>query len=80
MIRTQVYLTEDLYFTVKIVAKRENKPAAQVIREKALIRFEKSAKGVSFTDCLVMAFADEYKTNLIFGFDDVFSKCGYQNP
>lgn len=36
----------------------------------------KSAKA-SFTDCLVMAFADFYETRDIFGFDAVFLKSGY---
>ncbi len=33
MIRTQVYLTEDLHHRINIQAKRENKPAARVIRD-----------------------------------------------
>ncbi|MBI2103616.1 hypothetical protein HYT59_01280 [Candidatus Woesebacteria bacterium] len=33
MIRTQVYLTDDLYQEVRFAAKRENKKPAQVIRE-----------------------------------------------
>lgn len=33
MIRTQVYLPKQLYQTIDLVAKRENKPKAQVIRD-----------------------------------------------
>lgn len=32
MIRTQVYLTEDLHQRISLQAKKENKPAAEVIR------------------------------------------------
>ncbi len=47
------------------------------IRNQALMLYEKQPASVSFTDCLVMAFADEYKTQLIFGFDSAFRKNGY---
>lgn len=33
MIRTQVYLPKQLYQTIDLVAKREKKPKAQVIRD-----------------------------------------------
>ncbi len=33
MIRTQVYLPKQLYQTIDLVAKKEKKPKAQVIRE-----------------------------------------------
>lgn len=33
MIRTQVYLPKQLYQTIDLVAKRERKPKAQVIRD-----------------------------------------------
>lgn len=33
MIRTQIYLTEDLYQEVNLVAKKEKKATAQTIRE-----------------------------------------------
>ncbi|MBI1863812.1 hypothetical protein HYS03_01235 [Candidatus Woesebacteria bacterium] len=32
MIRTQVYLTEDLYQTIRLKAKKEKRPTAQLIR------------------------------------------------
>jgi len=47
------------------------------LRKNALIKFKEQSESVSFTDCLVMAFADEYKTQLIFGFDSAFRKNGY---
>src|SRR3989344_4140371 len=42
------------------------------IRQKALDEFEKQPESVSFTDCIAMAFADEFETKEIFGFDEVF--------
>lgn len=33
MIRTQIYLTEDIYQEVRVAAKKEKKAAAQVVRE-----------------------------------------------
>lgn len=48
-----------------------------VIRQSALSKFKTQSNSVSFTDCIVMAFADEYQTKEIFGFDDVFRKNGY---
>lgn len=44
----------------------------------AIKRFRHQAKSVSFTDCLVMAFADFYETKDIFGFDEAFRKNGYR--
>ena len=43
----------------------------------ALKKFESLPEGVSFTDCLVMATADEYATHEIFGFDKQFEDAGY---
>ncbi|HLE50180.1 MAG TPA: PIN domain-containing protein [Patescibacteria group bacterium] len=48
------------------------------IREGALEIFRNQTQSVSFTDCLVMAFADHYHTKTIFGFDEVFRKNKYQ--
>ncbi|MBI2326892.1 PIN domain-containing protein [Candidatus Curtissbacteria bacterium] len=48
------------------------------IRKKTLEKFQRQPKSVSFTDCLVMAFADEFETNEIFGFDETFAKNGYK--
>lgn len=47
------------------------------IRETALGKFRNQPASVSFTDCLVMTFADEFETKEIFGFDSVFRKNGY---
>ena len=44
----------------------------------ALIKFEALPQSVSFTDCLVMAVADEYATSDIFGFDKQFADAGYK--
>ncbi|OGE09984.1 hypothetical protein A3A60_03865 [Candidatus Curtissbacteria bacterium RIFCSPLOWO2_01_FULL_42_26] len=48
-----------------------------LIRGSAFEKFQDQPKSVSFTDCLVMAFADDYETREIFGFDDAFRKNGY---
>ena len=40
-------------------------------------KFAKLPQSVSFTDCLVMATADEYETIDIFGFDKQFADAGY---
>src|SRR3954449_5287640 len=43
----------------------------------ALEKFGSLPQGVSFTDCLVMAVADEFSTPDIFGFDKQFADAGY---
>lgn len=48
------------------------------IRMNAVAKFKKQPASVSFTDCLVMAFADHLETKEIFGFDRSFSQNGYQ--
>lgn len=48
------------------------------IRKNAFEKFRKQPRSVSFTDCLVMAFADEFETREIFGFDESFAKNGYK--
>ena len=50
------------------------------MRETALSKFNNQSRSVSFTDCLVMAFADQFETKIIFGFDETFSKNGYKLP
>ena len=47
------------------------------IRNSAFSKFKNLPESVSFTDCIVMAFADEFNTKLIFGFDETFKKNGY---
>ena len=47
------------------------------LREQALLKFKTQPESVSYTDCLVMAFADEFETKEIFGFDLTFKKNGY---
>jgi predicted nucleic acid-binding protein len=41
----------------------------QTLLTDALERFKTQPSGVSFTDCVVMAYADAFQTNEIFGFD-----------
>lgn len=48
-----------------------------LIRQNALKKFKTQPESVSFTDCIVMAFADEFETRDIFGFDNSFRKNGY---
>jgi len=43
----------------------------------ALEKFKAVPQAVSFTDCIVMAVADEYNTKDIFGFDKQFEDAGY---
>jgi predicted nucleic acid-binding protein len=40
-------------------------------------KFAELPQSVGFTDCLVMATADEYETSDIFGFDKQFADAGY---
>ena len=42
-------------------------------RNTALEKFKNQPKKVSFTDCLVMAYADFYETREIFGFDEILN-------
>jgi hypothetical protein len=54
-----------------------------LVYEKAidLLRTAKGSRGApSFFDCLVMAFARQYQTPYIFGFDEVFAKNSYRLP
>jgi predicted nucleic acid-binding protein len=55
-------------------------PTTAVMRQNAIKEFGVMPKGVSYTDCLVMAVADLYRTTSIFGFEDIFRKSGYQLP
>jgi len=51
--------------------------ASEKIRRTALDLFRIQTESVSFTDCIVMSFADYFRTKDIFGFDEVFRKNGY---
>jgi predicted nucleic acid-binding protein len=54
-----------------------------LVYEKAIgmLQTAKGSRGApSFFDCLVMAFASQYQTPYIFGFDDAFAKNGYRLP
>jgi len=48
-----------------------------LLTNNALSLFSSQAESVSFTDCMVMVFADKFKTKDIFGFDKVFKTNGY---
>ena len=50
---------------------------ANLPQSPALKRFATIGEAVSFTDCIVMAVADEYGTSDIFGFDKQFQDAGY---
>ena len=50
---------------------------ANLPQNPALKKFARVAEAVSFTDCIVMAVADEYGTPDIFGFDKQFQDAGY---
>ena len=51
--------------------------ASPALRQLAFNRFSQQPGSVSFTDCLVMAYADHYQTTEIFGFDEAFRKNGF---
>lgn len=46
----------------------------------AMKKFMQLSRSISYTDCLVMAIADEFETKTIFGFDEAFGKNGYILP
>ena len=50
----------------------------EALRDKALGLFANQPRSVSFTDCVVMAFAEQFQTKDIVGFDEVFHKNGFQ--
>lgn len=49
----------------------------ELLRNNALNLFTHQAESVSFTDCVVMSFADKFNTKDIFGFDKTFKTNGY---
>jgi predicted nucleic acid-binding protein len=55
-------------------------PTSDIERRDAVAFFRTMPGGVSYTDSLVMAVADQNNTRSVFGFDDIFSKRGYQLP
>ncbi len=60
-----------------IFSLHQNTPHTYSLAKKFIIS---QPKAVSFTDCIVMATADEYETKFIFGFDEIFAKNGYSLP
>ncbi len=65
-----VNILKDRRFTIEEVT--------VALRLRALEKFKKQAESVSFTNCTVMACADEFETKEIFGFDEAFRKNGYK--
>jgi predicted nucleic acid-binding protein len=70
--------------TIAIAAASELTPPILILDEPtdlpesaALKKFAMLPQAVSFTDCLVMAIADDYHTKDIFGFDKQFADAGY---
>jgi predicted nucleic acid-binding protein len=55
-------------------------PSTDISRREALDLFRVAASGVSYTDCLVMAVADQHGTKTVFGFDTIFQQRGYIPP
>jgi predicted nucleic acid-binding protein len=55
-------------------------PSSDLVRSGALELFKSVGEDVSYTDCLVMAMAEQHGTVDIFGFDEAFSKRGYFLP
>jgi predicted nucleic acid-binding protein len=56
------------------------RPTSDLIRSIALDMFGGVETSVSYTDCLVMAMAEQHGTVDVFGFDEIFSKRGYFLP
>lgn len=54
--------------------------ASDITRSHALKLFLELSHNVSYTDCLVMATANTFKTTNIFGFDEIFRKRGFTLP
>lgn len=71
----QLDLAQDLMSKDFLIIESDEK-----IRLSAIEKLKKVAGSVSYTDCAVMAFADQYQTKEIFGFDGVFEKQGYKLP
>jgi predicted nucleic acid-binding protein len=51
--------------------------SANLPQSPALKKFAGIAEAVSFTDCIILAVADDYGTTDIFGFDKQFQDAGY---
>jgi len=61
-------------FTPPFILLNDSSPQ---ILDLAFAKFRDASQAVSFTDCLVMATADECQTMQIFGFDKQFADAGY---
>lgn len=49
-----------------------------LLRDNALSLLSRQTESISFTDCVVMVFADSFKSRDIFGFDKAFKVNGYR--
>lgn len=63
MIRTQVYLPKDLYQEIKIVATKEKKASAQVIRDMLEEGVDKKRKGRKTAGQALLELAEMAKKN-----------------
>lgn len=61
MIRTQVYLPKDLYYTIQLIAKREKKAKAAIIREVLEKGIEEKHKTQSLGEALLELSKIAYK-------------------
>ncbi|OGD91179.1 hypothetical protein A3D07_04575 [Candidatus Curtissbacteria bacterium RIFCSPHIGHO2_02_FULL_42_15] len=63
MIRTQVYLPKDLYRNIDLIAKREKKPKAQVIRDtlEEGLKKKRTSKNAGHVLLEIAAMAKKYK-------------------
>ncbi len=55
-------------------------PTPRSVLQVTLAKLRQQTGNASYIDCLVMASADHYKTNVILGFDETFRKNGYSLP
>jgi predicted nucleic acid-binding protein len=55
-------------------------PTTDTIRQDAVELFGTMPGGVSYTDYLVMVTADHHGTRIVFGFDEIFNRQGYELP
>jgi predicted nucleic acid-binding protein len=73
---TQLELGRDLLTSDAFVIA----PSTIEMMREALEKLRTQRHDVSYTDALVMAYADHYGTDEIFGLDDAFSANGYVLP
>ncbi|HUD44406.1 MAG TPA: PIN domain-containing protein [Patescibacteria group bacterium] len=72
----QKILFAELMTSTQIILPKTTKKLLTLAYEK----LTKLPASVSYTDSLVMVYADEYETQEIFGFDEIFLKNNYKLP